>query len=350
MKALKLIAISLAVMGFTALVALYSCGGDKIEVTGDTVSSATNNKKPALNVFIENSGSMDGYMVNGSQLKDCVYDYVSELNAETETTNLYYINSKIIPFKGDLQSYIKTMTPAAFKQAGGNRSNTDLGQVIGDVLKTVSDSTVSIFISDCILDIASKDASKFLRLTEITLKNEIINVKKRVPNLGVEILKLNSDFTGKYFYPDGRVEMLNNVKRPYYMWIFGDKNFLAKINKEVPFSSLTKYDLKGIASFANLSSLPYDVKNQNGTSSVIIPAHGDYHVMLRADFGATLQPDGVVQDKSNYAFNNNTLIIDGVYPISDKKSKYTHFVKFTIPKGTKISQEQLTFISPKMPT
>lgn len=41
---------------------------------------------------------MDGYMCDGSQLKDAVYDYISDLNRNTSSTELYYINSKIIPY------------------------------------------------------------------------------------------------------------------------------------------------------------------------------------------------------------------------------------------------------------
>lgn len=164
-------------------------------------------------------------MCAGSQLKDAVYDYVSELNRYTEATQLYYINSDTIPYKGSLQSYIKDLGPTQFSKAGGNRSNTDLGNIVGRVLNTVTDTTVTIFISDCILDLPSKDAQKFLTNCEITIKEEIISTLKRVPDLGVEILKLTSDFSGRYFYPNGSVETLKDVKRPYYMWIFGKKKY-----------------------------------------------------------------------------------------------------------------------------
>ena len=40
---------------------------------------------------------MDGYMCDGSQLKDAVSDYISDLNRNTSATELYYINSKVIP-------------------------------------------------------------------------------------------------------------------------------------------------------------------------------------------------------------------------------------------------------------
>lgn len=330
--------------------AVFTGCHDKIEVSSTPVAYVLPSQNPHLKVFIENSGSMDGYMCDGSQLKDAVYDYISDINRVSSKTELFYINSMLIPYDGNLTNYIKALNPIAFKNAGGNRSNTDLGDLIANVLNEVNDTTVCIFVSDCILDLPTKDAQKFLTNCEIRIKDEIINAQKRVPDLGVEILKLSSDFSGKYFYPNGTVEILKDVKRPYYMWIFGNKDYLSKLNSAVPFSQLAKYDLSGIVAFANQSNAPFDIFNNALTSKTIVSAHGDYHITIQANFRMTLQPDGVVQDKGNYTFNNSTIIVDGIYPISDSKSKYSHFIRFTIPKGTNISQDCLTFNTPKMPS
>lgn len=332
------------------LAAIIGCSHDKIEVSSTPVESAMPSKNPCLKVFIENSGSMDGYMCDGSQLKDVVYDYISDLNRVSSKTELYYINSKLIPYNGNLTNYIKALNPAAFKKAGGNMSNTDLGDLIANVLNEVNDTTVCIFVSDCILDLPAKNAQKFLTNCEIRIKDEVVNAQKRVPDLGVEILKLSSDFNGKYFYPNGTVEVLKDVKRPYYMWIFGSKNYLSKLNTAVPFSQLAKYDFNGIVAFASQSNVPFEIFNNALTSKIVVPAHGDYHITIQADFRTTLQPDGVIQDKGNYTFNNSTIVVDGIYPISDAKSKYSHFIRFTIPKGTNIAQDCLTFNTPKMPS
>ena len=328
---------------------LYCCKHDKIELSSTPINTVIPSTKPSLKVFIENSGSMDGYMCDGSQLKDAIYDYVSDLNRYTKSTELFYINSQIIPYKGDLTPYIKDLNPESFRKAGGNTTTTDLGNIIASILKTVNDTTIAIFVSDCILDLPVKDAKKFLTHCEIRIKNEVIKAQKRVPGLGVEILKLSSDFNGKYFYPDGGIEQLKDVKRPYYIWIFGDKNYLAQLNSAVPLSMLVKYDLSGIVAFANQSAIPFEIFNNNLTSKIAVPSHGDYHITIQADFRTTLQPDGIVQDKRNYSFNNSSITVDGIYPISDKNSKFTHFIRFTIPKGTTISQECLTFNSPKIP-
>lgn len=347
----KILRLSLAFCVCVVLtICFISCRKQKIEVSADTVASTIKTDKPHLKVFVENSGSMDGYMCDGSQLKDAVYDYVSDLNRYTATTMLYYINSEIIPYNGNITSYIKNLNPDSFHKAGGNTANTDLGNILSSVLETVNDTTVALFISDCILDLPVKDAQKFLTNCEIRIKDEIINTQKRIHDLGVEILKLSSDFNGKYFYPNGAVELLKNVKRPYYIWIFGNKNYLAQLNTVVPFSLLVRYDLGGIVAFANQSAIPFDIFNNTLTSKVIIPSHGDYHVTIQADFRTTLQPDGMVRDKRNYTFNNSSIILDGIYPIKDSNSKYSHFIKFTIPQGTNISQDCLIYHIPKMPS
>lgn len=345
----KLIISSLLVVAAVCSMALTGCGHDKIVVSADAVASSIPAYNPCVKVFIENSGSMDGYMCDGSQLKDAVYDYVSDLNRSADTTRLYYINSQIIPYKGNLTSYIKDLNPSSFRKAGGSTANTDLGNIFASVLSAVNDTTVAVFVSDCILDLPSKDAKKFLTNCEIRIKDEIINARKRVTDLGVEVLKLTSDFEGKYFYPNGSVEMLKDVKRPYYMWIFGNKSCLASLNSEVPLSQLDKYGLSGIVAFANHTSIPFEIYNNTLTGKVIASAHGEYQLTIQADFSTTLQPNDIVLDPGNYKFNSDKVVLEGVYPISGDSQKYTHFIKFSIPDGANLAQECLTFYSCGLP-
>ena len=221
MRKLKPLFLLESIAIFICTTILVSCGGGgKITVTAPQVKSPISSQKPIVKVYIENSGSMDGYMCNGSQLKDAVYDYISDLSGVSDRIELNYINNQIIPFNGNLSNYIKTLTPESFKTAGGNRSNSDISAMIETILKQMTDSTVVVFISDCILDLPVDNSQKFLEQCRIAIKNAINEGRKRIPDLGIEILKLESDFTGKYFYPNGSDEALEGVKRPYYIWIF----------------------------------------------------------------------------------------------------------------------------------
>lgn len=52
-------------------VCISSCR-KKVEVNAEPGKIIVPSKQPALKVYIENSGSMDGYMCDGSQLKDAI--------------------------------------------------------------------------------------------------------------------------------------------------------------------------------------------------------------------------------------------------------------------------------------
>lgn len=332
------------------MISFASCVKPKIEVSAVAVTSIIKTDKPYLKVFIENSGSMDGYMCDGSQLKDAIYDYISDLNRYTERTELYYINSDTIPYKGSLTSYIKNLNPVSFKLAGGNTANTDLGDIVSRVLSTVNDSTVVIFVSDCILDLPNKATKKFLTACEIQIKNEVVNTMKRLPDLGIEILKLSSDFNGKYYQTDGKVVYLQDVKRPYYVWIMGDKNYLARLNSEVPLALLNKYNFEGMVAFSTLSEVPFDIFNRTLSGKVVLPVGNRYEITLLADFRTTLQADEDILNITNYSFKNPKLTVGEVHRISATDSPYTHYVNFTLPKETPITQEFLTMAIPTMPS
>lgn len=120
------------------VVVLFQCigGGGKIKLYWQSPQMPDVAKDSIeLKVYVENSGSMDAYMCAGSNLKDAVFDYVSDLKRLTTSCSLYYINSRVIPFSGDLNTYIKNLTPQSFANVGGNRANTDLRQIFDTIVK-----------------------------------------------------------------------------------------------------------------------------------------------------------------------------------------------------------------------
>ena len=51
---------SLVISAILSTTLLFGCGGDKIIVGSETNTNPISNQRPVLNVYIENSGSMDG--------------------------------------------------------------------------------------------------------------------------------------------------------------------------------------------------------------------------------------------------------------------------------------------------
>lgn len=302
--------------------------------------------KPTLKVYIENSGSMDGYMCQGSELKDAVYAYISDLNSECGAVYLNYINSTVIPYPSkDITSYIKTMNPQTFAMAGGNRHTTDISEVIKRVLLGMDKNTVAILVSDCILALPGGDSTKELGLCKTAVKIAVEDCRKKIPDLGVEILKMESTFTGTYYQFTGN-EQLSGVKRPYYIWIFGRAGTLARLNREADYTALAGY--KDMVAFTAPVPNPYKVSDKNGRTSGIHATAGNYELMISADMRETLLPESVITDKSNYTFDNPKLTIDNIQP-STTDNKYSHILRFKMPENTHVQNVALTFNQPPLP-
>ncbi len=334
-------------LGVILLIAiiLACCKGCTITVSGSREPQEAAGK-PTLKVYIENSGSMDGYMCQGSELKDAVYAYISDLNSECSAVYLNYINSTVIPFASkDITSYIKTMNPQTFAMAGGNRNTTDISEVIKRVLTGMDQNTVAILVSDCILALPGGDSTKELGICKTSVKLAVEDCRKKIPDLGVEILKMESTFTGTYYQLTGN-EQLANVKRPYYIWVFGRAGTLARLNREADYTKLPGY--KDMVAFTAPVPNAYRVSDKNGNTSGIHAKGENYELMISADMRQSLQPESVITDKSNYSFGNRDLEIVEIKP-SSKDDKYSHIISFNKPERVRVPKETLKFTQPSLP-
>ena len=211
-----IIPIALGVIIFIFILSRIIGPGNKITLSYDDFKESVSTPDTiVLKVYVENSGSMDAYMCQGSNLKDAVYDFISDLKKHTDECSLYYINSKIIPCNVTLDTYIKNLTSSSFAKAGGNRANTDLREIFRNVLINQTPNTVSVLISDCILDIP-ESATDFFGNCQVSIKNSFNEALIRNPNLGVQIIKMKSKFDGYWFCGKNKAH-LSNVERPYYI-------------------------------------------------------------------------------------------------------------------------------------
>lgn len=307
---------------------------DKLEVS-QTINDTIN-----LRVFVENSGSMDAYMCSGSNLKDAVFDYVSDLKKTSLSCSLFYVNSKEIPYKGDLQSFIKDLTPASFAKAGGDRSNTDLRRIFHIIMSGHEENDVTIFVSDCILDIP-QSATDFFGNCQVSIKNIFNEALAKNPNLGVEIIQLESKFDG-YWYCGKNSKKLTNVKRPYYIWVIGDKNKLAKLNKSVPVTDVIG-GIKNYCAYAGKQQIPFDIEKD----TYVVNHTGKIHVQVLVNLNNSLQSELVLKNVAQYKSSNPVqTYISSVDKISDSASRYSHVIELSISNPETVKEETITFNYP----
>lgn len=333
-----------AVLGVLLVIfILFNCiGKGKIEIDWDIVSSqASTPDSIILNVYVENSGSMDAYMCNGSNLKDAVYDYVSDLKKNVALCNLYYINSQIIPRNVSLDNYIKNLDPQSFAKAGGNRANTDLRDIFNKVLSNHKANTVSLFVSDCILDIP-QNATYYFGNCQVSIKNAFNEALSNNPNLGVEIIKLQSKFDG-YWYCGKNSEKLSDVKRPYYIWVIGDKHILAMLNQKVPIDSILG-GIQNYCAYSTSQTIPFDINNKR----FAVNHAGKINVDVMVDLRASLQEESLVENVYQYSTSNPLQIkVLGVKPIKTE-SIYSHVLSLELNNPENLKNAEIVFSYPQL--
>ena len=79
------------------------------EVIGEEPSTTTIAEHPVVNVYLENSGSMNGYVDNGKTLfQQDVYNYLCDIHISgiASEINLHFINSQIINKGSVIEDFI----------------------------------------------------------------------------------------------------------------------------------------------------------------------------------------------------------------------------------------------------
>lgn len=193
----------------------------------------------ACHVFIENSGSMDAYMQPAnSQLKSDLNALVSQIQSlgETDTLMLNYINSLVIPIQGvrKTSDFFEGLSVASFRQAGGNRANTSLRDLLNAVYEQTGVGEVSILVSDMILDLKSGQSPESV---STNIETDLREQLAKRPDWSVVVWRMLSDYEGKYYHRSGVAPtQLRGVKRPYYIFFFGDRTQLRSIlaDKRLP--------------------------------------------------------------------------------------------------------------------
>lgn len=344
---------ALTITLFLLAISLSNCGGNKQQITwtgGE--AQPENTTKPILNVYIENSGSMDGYMCDSSELKDAVYSYVSALDTYADTTRLFFINSMIIPRNVSIKKFIYDLTPSVFKNAGGSRGNSDIADMFEQMLARSNDKTISIFVSDCILDVPDGNATNFFNLKETQICNALRKYYNNHPKFGVEVLRLESLFNGTFYYYHSN-ETLSKVHRPYFMIIMGNKDLLALVNKKFPPSKEIKHGIKNSAAFTSQCEIPYTISNSLGftgkkkdKNQVIVSGN---EFLITADYSQTLQPNEVLSDISNFKSSYKPISVKSIteYQADDH---FTHVLSMSVNGDIQPTSVILQFIQPTMPT
>lgn len=294
---------------------------------------------PIIDVYVENSGSMDGYVKGITEFEQIVYNYLSDIRISglSDTLNLNYINSHIIPQGSDISDFIEKLEPTTFRLRGGDRRTSDIAVVLKSILSEMKENSVAIFVSDCIFSPGrGKDATQYLVNQQTGIKVAFADYLNHQADFSVMAYRCLSHFSGIYYdCNDSKTKI--EEKRPFYIWIMGHKDYLMKMRKlEKSFKGEGIQNIF-LASAGNVE-IPYALKMGSGKFELDkkepkttlkrgrIGHNGKFSFAVDMDCSRLLLDDSYIVDNTHYEMNHKDFDLE----ISKaKNSKYTHTLQFS---------------------
>ena len=334
------------------LIKLFS--SRKLEINPEKIFSPDNAQKNTegsrfnVNVFLENSASMDGYVNGKTDFEAAIFNLLVKIKRDSfcDSLNLNYINDKVLNWAPEIEDFIDRLEPETFRRRGGDRSKSDLSKVLKTVANCVNKQNASLLISDFVFSPGGqKNASSYLSGQSSEIELSFSEILKKL-NLSVVVLHLESKFNGQYFDLSDQPHNYNGV-RPYYIWVVGTDeqikqilgtkildNIQGGIQHKLVFNKVTepkKIDFKiarapktGTFDLPNGSMGPIEsASNDNNKNK------GVFGFTFYANFENEMQNSSFYLDKKNYKWNKNyemeiSTITDENNPAT---SGYTHVFK-----------------------
>ena len=294
-----------------------------------------------IKLYIENSGSMFGYVNGRTQLKDMLQNLLVDLKYEynEENIEIYFVNTKIYnnPIKSDVKDFADKLSPYSIKI--GQTGSSDLNDIFRQITSEIEDNSISILISDFIYSIKKGNTVNLLGEQQALTKDVFLTADKKGQKLTTNVYQYSSDYEGKYydFNDDGKPF---KGQRPYYLAVIGEqgniKQFTDQIGPKFPkykgYSNeylLTAEDFK-VEDFTVLSSTynvgrikpirGSEVNGQVRKIEVEDSGRGDvtFQMAIAVDLSSLAVTNNYITNIENYELENDDYTLFEIGQIEDE--------------------------------
>ncbi|SIR14580.1 hypothetical protein [Maribacter ulvicola] len=204
-------------------------------------STIAEQKALKVKLYIENSGSMFGYVNGGTQLKNMLQNLLVDLKHKYDEDNieLYFVASKIYanPIKTDVVGFANKLDISSIQKAGTKRerATSDLNDIFRQITNEIEDNSISILLSDFIYSVnESGEGSTVNRLGEAKAltKDVFLTADKKGQKLTTNVYQFVSDFDGKYYDFNDEGKKFKG-QRPYYLAVIGEQSTIKQFTNQM---------------------------------------------------------------------------------------------------------------------
>lgn len=245
-------------------------------LSGTIKDGLPSSETPVVNVYMENSGSMFGYVDvrQKSMFQQSVYKYLVDIQTTgiSSDFHLNFINERIIGRGTDIDKFVDNITVSDFKDAPGDNTTTDLAVMIKTVLENTSNDTVSIFISDCIFSPGKKNTPQaYLDDQRTKLLNSFSAYLDKNPYTMVMIYQFSSPFKGKYYDYQNKGRQYEG-NRPFYFIVIGNTYHLLKMKDKISFDKFQG----GVNNYWAIFNFPFEEIEPLKYNLLLSPKKGSF--------------------------------------------------------------------------
>ena len=307
-----------------------ACGGNDDAKTDRKSSKPSKEIAIEPKLYLEHSGSMFAYDVpnaKNGQFKNTLVQLIQGFSkVHSKTPAVYIVNDSVYQYPKEFNDLITSKS--VFENRVGNPAFTDFKTIFDTILKDLNQNQIAILFSDLIYsgqNSQGKSSQKIRDEAQQLCQQAFVNDASKI---SVLILKLNSDFNGKY-YP---YNLPNQGKtyigtRPYYVCLFAKNETMEFFLKDKKYAT--------IASFEQLPEFQHKIFFTNGS-------------FLKAPYFTILQGDA--EAKGDFNKGESELNKNGLHAIKDVEAPHRENEKLTIcvavgfPKGA-LEESEITNVN-----
>lgn len=286
-------------------------------VKPNVAAKAQEQEPPKMTFFIENSGSMKGYVVGSTQYIDVLTNIANHPDFISSNFGRAFYFSSGTTTPGKVTNLQASLVPANFNQTKSN-----LNQLFKTSLDSTKGNNITILISDGIYDMCP-DPTPLSALQILGHELRTIFVSKlNSSDCQTILVKLKSNFNGT-FYPGDCCGAYNiNQQRPYYIWIFGETEILKKYFSDEYLERLNGYENSARYFKYNSSQItfkPISHKkigtffpskiDKNTLESVEANSANVFQFSIAVDFSKLPLNDNYLTDINNYNCSNGFSVV-----------------------------------------
>lgn len=189
----------------------------------------------SINLYIETSASMGGYFQKDAEFKTIVSDLSAKLHNNIKPLSIWFIAEEKIRYPNEVSQFGAAIATTRI----ADQKSSQIHKIIEEIAANTDSTSVSLFVSDCILSFPDEEIRNNPEINKYeapnALKNNIFatfsNLKRR--NLTASVYAFTSKFYGTYYDYGNRKTALNGERRPFYIWVIGNKALLDDFNEKL---------------------------------------------------------------------------------------------------------------------